>query len=161
MQRRSTTIIWVIAIFMAATAIYRLFRSWRWYWSFFAVSSQESYFLDHLSFWWLILIIIFELMLALKLVASYGLFRIRSWARILAIVVLLFDYASGLAGAIQMCWYTVFPIEPPPIKEGMSVVGFVSLWPTYIIAFMGIISVFFLTRSWIAAQFKKISNPAL
>ena len=158
MQKRATImIIRAIAIVMAATALYKLFRSWGYYWFLFSSSLQGRCPLEHLSILGLILTLTLALVLVLKLVASYGLLRLQSWARSLAIVVLLFDYALGLVGAIWMCWYSFSPLEPPPIKEGMVQVSFVSMWPIYIIAVVGIVSVFFLTRRWLVSQFKEVA----
>jgi len=159
---RTILIIRAMAIITAATALYTLSQSWRYYRFLMrflmAALFQRRAFLEHISSAEWILTLIFALVLVLKLVASYGLFRLHLWARGPAIVVLLFDYALGLIGAIRLRWYAIFSSEPPPIKKGMVVAGYVSLWPTYIIAFVGIVFVFFLTREWLISQLKGAST---
>lgn len=81
----------------------------------------------------------------LKLLASYGLFQLRSWSLNLAVGALSIDLLIRFIGAInfviQVWEYRNKPV--PAISKGAIVI---SLWPSYIIAFLCGISVLILLR---------------
>ena len=88
--------------------------------------------------------ILFDTVVILKLVSAYGLFRIRLWGRIVAIVVLSFDFLVRLAGAINTWTYNIRHPELPPIPENTTLVEVISMWPSYIIGIISLLSVIIL-----------------
>ena len=85
--------------------------------------------------------IFFVLLIVLKIVSAYGLFRFRSWAINLAIVVLLADFITRLLYLIIMFWpywsYWLFPL--------------------YILALISLISAIFLLQKPVRKVFRKVA----
>ena len=108
---------------------------------------------------WATLCVLCELIFIAKLFVAYGLLRVRSWARPIAIVVLTADFVFRASGAITIFLVDAFVpyVPPPPMPEGsFTMVGY--LWPSYIIAIISIASVLVLIQKPIKNLFAK-SKP--
>jgi hypothetical protein len=110
---------------------------------------------------WLFLWIIFEFILILKLIASYGLFRFRSWGRTLAIYILSADFISRLAGFVNV--QTSHWRHPEMIQRYNEWVAShpntqritISFIPGYIIGLLSLISVIILVIKPVKEKFRK------
>ncbi|MFC1453723.1 hypothetical protein ACFLQL_00935 [Verrucomicrobiota bacterium] len=102
------------------------------------------------------LCVLFELVFIAKLIVAYGLLRVRSWARPVAITVLTADFVFRAAGAITIFLFDAFvpPTPLPPIPEGTMFIE-IPLWPSYVIAIISIASVFVLIQKPIKNLFAK------
>lgn len=108
-----------------------------------------------------ILAIVFNVILIAKFVVAYGLFRLRSWARLVSIVVLTADLILRASGAVTMFLLTAFMPQapPPPIPEG-GVTVIIPLWPSYLIAIISISTVLVLLQDPIKRQIAEQSRLA-
>jgi hypothetical protein len=152
-----TKLIRGIGITIGAIAIYALSQSWDWFW--WTITGKMELFPAHRP--WLesaATITLFFLAIS-KLVAAYGLYRVFSWARLLALVVLSFDVLLRLAGLINVM---TFPYRHPEMWERLSkmVENFpkdqiqtYSMWPSHIIGILSIVFVIVLTRKPIKDAF--------
>ncbi len=100
-------LIWGIASVSAGTALYDLLPThWKYWWHMLQLWIQGGNPFRSFPFWVLPASIIFDLILIFKLIASYGLFRLQSWGRTLAICVLSTDFIIRLAGFINVQTYS-------------------------------------------------------
>ena len=158
-KKKSIFVVRVIAIVTAATAFYYLspIQIRGLWWTFTSLLRGHTW--PGFSWWTLFWFISVELLLVLKIVSAYGLFRIRSWARNFSIIVLLADFLTRLYGIINFWSYYFQHPEPHPIPqegEGVGVIiEYISMWPTYIIAFISLILVIILWQKPIRKIFKK------
>jgi hypothetical protein len=88
-----------------------------------------------------------------KLVAAVGLFMSKRWGWFLTVAVLALDLALGLYAAIRMCGFSLNPPPQPPTPVGPHTVVSLSMWPTYIIAFISAICVLVFMRNSIRTVF--------
>ena len=117
-------------------------------------------------FWVLPAGIIFDLILIFKLIASYGMFKLQSWGRILAIYVLSADFLLRLAAFINVLTY---PSRHPEMiqryNEMKSMPGHVSvetgsLIPSYIIGLLSLASVIVLITRPVKERFVRAPAEA-
>jgi len=87
-----------------------------------------------------------------KLVAAVGLFRIRKWAWVLAIVALTLDMLLRIVGAIRHSLESPQDLPELALCSGV-VVEEISLWPSYVIALVSAVSLLVLANSRIRSQF--------
>jgi len=156
---KTKSLIWVIASFTAGTALYILLPShWKHWWHMLQLWIQEGNPFKSFPFWVLPAGIIFDLVLIFKLIASYGMFKLQSWGRTLAIYVLSVDFLLRLAGFINVLTY---PSRHPEMiqryNEMKSMPGHVtitgSLIPSYIIGLLSLISVIILITRPVKERF--------
>ena len=103
-----------------------------------------------------ILVILVQSTLIAKLIVAYGLFRVRSWGRPVALIVLTADFVLRANVAI-MEFPSAALVPPTPssqISEGCVTMAIV-LWPSYFIAIISIVSVLILLQKPIKELFKK------
>jgi hypothetical protein len=82
-------------------------------------------------------------------ISGIGIFRIRRWGWILAIMVCTITFIVKFIGTIYYA-FAVYKSEGnpmPTISEGAQVAGFVSMWPTYIYAVTSALLILLLTQS--------------
>lgn len=147
-ENRTRFLIRLIAVGTTGTALYVLLPTyWKYWWEIigFWVREGISPFARHAS-WLFPAMILFDLILLFKLVTAYGLFRLRSWAITPAICVLSLDFIFRLWGAINTWTYTLRHPEPPPIPTEGVVVKVISMWPSYIIGAISLVSLIILFR---------------
>jgi hypothetical protein len=147
-EKRTRFLIRLIAVGTAGTALYALLPThWKYWWEIIGLWARQgiSPFGRHAS-WLFPTMILFDLILLFKLVTAYGLFRLRSWAIIPAICVLSLDFILRLCGAINMWTYTLRHPELPPIPTEGVVVKVISMWPSYIIGTISLVSLIILFR---------------
>jgi hypothetical protein len=163
---KTKLLIWVIASVTAVTALYILLSShWKYWWYMLQSWIQDGNPFKNFPFWVLPAGIIFELILIFKLIASYGMFKLQSWGRTLAIYVLSADFLLRLAGFINVLTY---PSRHPEMiqryNEMKSMPGHVtitgSLIPSYIIGLLSLISVIILIIRPVKERFRKIAIEA-
>ena len=100
------SLIWVIASVTAGTALYDLLPThWRFWWYMLQSWIQGGNPFKSFPFWVLPAAIILDLVLIFKLIASYGMFRLRVWGRTLAIYVLSADFLLRLVGFVNVLTY--------------------------------------------------------
>ena len=150
------------------TALYDLFPTyWKHWWVTFQLWVQGQDPFGNLSFWVLPATILFDLCLIFKLIASWGMFRLRSWGKTAAIYLLSADFLFRLAGFINVqTYYWRHPERFQPDLELLSEVKSmpshyemitVSYIPSYIIGLLSLLSVFILLNGSVRKAFKKIS----
>jgi hypothetical protein len=155
-MNKTRLLIWVIAFFVAGTALYDLLPTfWRHWWNVLQLWIQGDNPYKSFPFWVLPVEVFFDLIYIFKLIASYGMFRFRSWGRTLAVYVLSADFIIGLIGFINRQTYHWRHPEPPPIPPGYVQVQVISLWPFYIIAIISLLSVIALTKKSVRVGFEK------
>ncbi len=147
--------IWGVASVTAGTALYVLFPThWKYWWHTIQWWIQVGNPFKEFPFWVLPLGIILDLVLILKLIASYGMVRFQSWGRILAIYVLSADFLFGLAGFINMqIYYLRHPELVQRHKEMLE-----SALPEYVIGLLSLISIIILFTRPVKERF---GRPAI
>ena len=165
-NKKSIFVVRVIAIVTAATAIYVLFDPiigkavglGRTFLALFFKDLRGA----RLSWWIWLLCNLFNSLFVFKLISAYGLFKLKFWARNFSIVILSADFLFRLAYIIHFwAYYFCHPkpvITPHVPKEGefyISGVIHISMWPTYIIAFISLISIIILWHKPIRKIFEK------
>jgi hypothetical protein len=153
-MNKTKLLIWVIASVTAGTALYILLPThWKYWWHTIQWWIQEGYPFKKFPFWVLPLGIIFDLILMLKLIASYGMFKLQSWGRTIAIYALSADFLLRLAGFINV--HTYYWRHPEMVQrhkemlesalsQGGVRVTTISVIPGYIIGLLSLISVIIL-----------------
>jgi hypothetical protein len=159
-MNRTRLLIWGIASVTAGTALYVLLPThWKHWWRMLQLWIQGgSPPFKNFPFWVLPAGIIFDLVLIFKLIASYGMFKLQSWGRTLAIYVLSADFLLRLAGFINVVTY---PSRHPEMiqryNEMKSMPGHgtitASLIPSYIIGLLSLISVIILVTRPVKERF--------
>ncbi len=154
-----------IAFVTAGTALYILLPShWKHWWYTIQSWVQEGNLYKNFPFWVLPTVIIFDLVLIFKLIASYGMFKFQSWGRTLGIYVLSADFLLRLAGFINVLTY---PSRHPEMiqryNEMQSMPGRVtiitgSLIPSYIIGLLSLISVVILIIRPVKERFLELQK---
>ena len=94
----------------------------------------------------------------LKIVVAVGLFNVRRWAWISAIVVLTLDFVIRLQSAVRMCIFSLtHPIPPMPMSVSQEnvVVRVVNMGPTYVVSIVGILIVLILFQKPISKLFEE------
>jgi hypothetical protein len=151
MQKNMNMIIRSVASIMVATGLFQLFQyGMPSHWHFFTHLSECVAVVGPL-FTALGSVII--LVPIAKLVAAVGLFMFKRWGWFLAVAVLVLDLAFGLQAAIRICGFSLNPPPQPPIPVGPHTVVSLSMWPTYIIAFISAICVLVFMRKSIRTIF--------
>ena len=161
------SLIWVIASVTAVTALYILLPGhWKYWWHMLQSWIQDGNPFKNVPFWVLPAGIIFELILIFKLIASYGMSKLQSWGRTLAICVLSADFLLRLAGFINVLTY---PSRHPEMIQryskmesmpGHVTIITVSLIPSYIIGLLSLISVIILIAKPVKERFIRAPGEA-
>jgi len=97
-------------------------------------------------------IVVFELVLLAQLISSVGLFRIRRWAWILAVIALSVQVLLMSIGAVRIALLSQAP--PPPIEPG-AVVRTFSMWPSRVRTMLNAIAVLLLFSQRVRSHFLK------
>ena len=139
-MKKQKIILRIIALIIAVTALYHIMQKplqgWLNWWKLLFYWFQYSV-VAH--------VLIFDLILFLKLISAYGIFKIRSWGRMIALPVLAADILFRLYGMINIYTYHLRHPEPSPIPMGQYVkIIPVNLTPSYIISFISLISIIIL-----------------
>ena len=150
------------------TALYVIFPNHWSYWVTLLLNKQLDYnFFADQPVWMSVLSIIFEIILIGKLFTAYGLLKLKRWGKPTALVFLLSDFILRLGGAINV--WTYYDRHPEYIElaeemkalidatkqGGPHVETFtISMWPSYIIAVLSLVSAIILLR----IKFEKINN---
>jgi len=158
------SLIWVIAAVTAGTALYILLPThWKYWWRTLQYWIQGGDPYKNFPFWVLPVSITFDLVLIFKLIASYGMFKLKSWGRVLALYAFSADFLFRLAGFINVLTY---PRRHPEMIQrfnemksvpGWRVVATRSLIPSYIIGLLSLISVIILMTRPVRQAFKSIA----
>ena len=164
---KTKSLIWVIASVTAGTALYILLPGhWKYWWYMLQSWIQDGNPFRNFPFWVLPAGIIFDLVLIFKLIASYGMFKLQSWGRTLALYVLSVDFLLRLAGFINVLTY---PSRHPEMiqryNEMNSMPGHVtiitgSLIPSYIIGLLSLICGILLMTKPVRNTFRRIALEA-
>jgi hypothetical protein len=169
-MNKTKSLIWVIASVTAVTALYILLPSHlEHWWGTLQSWIQEGNPYKNFEFWVLPAVIIFDLVLIFKLIASYGMFKLRSRGRTLAIYVLSADFLLRLAGFINV--HTYYWRHPEMVQrhkemlksalsQGYVRVTTISLIPGYIIGLLSLISVIILIFRPVKERFIRASVEA-
>lgn len=141
-----------IAVISGVIGLYLLFKDFfGYYYSILAILSGK------MPFGTTCLFLIFSVIIALRLVSSYGLYKLTNWGRNFSIGVLSFDFLWRLTGFINMWTYYIRYPEKRAIAEKLleqlkqteangAIVGKVSMIPSYVIAFISLVSVILLLK---------------
>jgi len=167
-MNKTKLLIWVIALVTGGTALYVLLPThWKHWWHMLQLWVREEGAVNNFPFWVLTAGIILDLLLILKLVAAYGLFRLQAWGRALALYVLSAEFLFRLAGFINVLTYDWrYPemIRRHNEMKSMTLLGegtiTVSLIPSYIIGLLSLISVIILMIRPIKERFRTIAGEA-
>ncbi|KAA3639036.1 MAG: hypothetical protein DWP95_11355 [Proteobacteria bacterium] len=158
-NNKSIFIVQFIAIITLATALYSLPGVIKLIWWELSSSSLSHSWSD--IYWqnllWTVWI---ALLLVLKMVVAYGLFRIRVWAWCFALCVLTVDFLIRLSGIITI-WLHRQPGPPPAFNAGEGgavVIGSLSHWPMYLWAAYSLILIIILLQKPIRSVFKTNSS---
>ena len=138
MQLNKNTIVKTVAVLTAATGLFRIVSGWRAYLALPAMLSEICAMLGPLL---TTLGLLMMLIPMVKLVASFGLFLLKPWGWFLAIALLTIDFAVGLQAGIRMHYLSgdnFFILVP---RQPNAVTNTISLWPTYVISLLSIMSV--------------------
>ena len=154
----SHSIIRLIALSIAGIGCYIIFQDGRSYW-FFLCDLFGGRNLDVSRL--IIADCFFALLLVLlRIISGYGLFLFRNWARTISLFVLWIDFLFRLYSPIRYCCLFLFGNQDliiPPSGDNVTVIE-ISMWPSYVIAIINIISVYFLTREWIVKEFIRVQS---
>lgn len=159
-------IVRLLGLLSLATALYDVRPIWqlpvdlwfhlRWYVQFW------HYLQEHFARIWTsgiftgTMCVLFELVLIAKLFVAYGLLRVYSWARPLAITVLTADFVFRASGALTLFLFDAFlPATPETSIPDGSVTFEIPIWPSYVIAIISIASVLLLIQKPIKNLFSK------
>jgi hypothetical protein len=160
-MNKTRLLIWMIASVAAGTVFYDLLPDWRHWWYVLQIWIQGENPYKSFPFWVLPGTIFLNLVLVFKLIASYGLFRFRSWGRTLAIYILSTDFISRLAGFVNV--QTSHWRHPELIQRYNEWVAShpntqsitISFIPGYIIGLLSLISVIILMVKPVKEKFRK------
>jgi hypothetical protein len=157
---KTKSLISIIASIAAVTALYIMLPShWKHWWHMLQLWIQGDSPFGGFPFWVLPAGIICDLILIFKLIASYGMFKLQPWGRILAIYVLSADFLLRLAGFINVLTYPSWhPEMIQRYNEMKSMPGHVSvetgsLIPSYIIGLLSLVSVIVLITRPVKERF--------
>ena len=131
---------------------YGLFEIYSTRYSYYMVIKYHS-FLEVSVFIGVLTILYQFLFLPAYILGGYYLIQMKKWARSLLITVFTIGFFLGLCGAtISMYSNTTFkrPIPIPP-NTHMEVI---LLWSSYVIAFLQLLCIYYLTRPKVKEQFK-------
>lgn len=150
----TTNIIKVIALIIAASALYPIIGSWDSIWWGLAATlqGQDDFSSLNKSLWFGPTTIILYVIILFKLIAAHGLFRLKSWGRTLTIGVLFCDFLIKLLGAVNIWTYYWRHPEALEMIESLQAssqdvhVQTVSMWPSYISGVFSLICIVFLLR---------------
>jgi len=152
-----------IASVTAGTALYILLPShWKHWWDMLQSWIQEGNPYKNFEFWVLPAVIIFDLILISKLIASYGMFKLQSWGRTLAIYVLSADFLISLAGFLnRVTYYWRHPemiqrhkeMLESALSKGAVQEKIISAIPGYIIGLLSLICVIILITRPVKEKF--------
>ena len=167
-EKQKTIIVKCIGLLTLVTGLYAIRPVWQPHTHVWLHLSSNAFFWFHLpelfhrsGVYVGILVILFEIVLIAKFAVAYGLFRVRPWARSIAIAVLTADFVFRAAGAVTMLLITAFisPMPPPSATED-SVTMVVPMWPSYVIAIISIASVLVLIQKPLREHFKPARESA-
>ncbi|MCX7544723.1 hypothetical protein [Marinicella gelatinilytica] len=148
-NNKSVLVVRIIAIVTAAIALYSLAGLLKVIWleSSYTPQSDSMSKIFVLNLVWYIW---FALLLVLKIVSAYGLFRIRPWSWKFAIAVFSADFLSRLYGIMSMLG------EAPTLNQSEGgIIGSFNIWPIYIQAIIPLIVVIILLQKPIKKLFSK------
>jgi hypothetical protein len=153
-MEKQKKILRIIALIIVVTVFYHLtqrpLRAWLNWWKLLFYWFQYSV-AAH--------VLIFDLILFLKLIAAYGIFKIKSWGRMIALPVLAVDILFRLYGMINIYSYHLRHPQPSSIPMGQHVeIIPVNLTPSYIISFTSLISIIILMNKRIKTTFINEKN---
>ena len=165
-MNKTRLLIWGVASVTAGTALYVLLPThWKHWWHMLQLWIQEGNPFKNFPFWILPAGIVFDFILIFKLITSYGMFKLQSWGRTLAIYVLSADFLLRLAGFINV--QTYYWRHPEMIQrynemKSMASPGHftitISYIPSYIIGLLSLISVIILIIRSVKKRFRRIAG---
>ncbi len=147
-NNKPVLIVRVVAIFIMAMALYSLPDLLNFIWLEWSYSAHHDVMSD-MYIWNLLWTVWFTLLCILKMITAYGLFQIRPWAWILAMVVFPAEFLSRVYGIFSL------PGEPVSLNqnEGVIVESF-HIWPFYFHALILLFFLFVLVQKPIIKLFK-------
>jgi len=153
-EKHTVMIVRLLGLLSLATVLYEVCPLWQ--------------LRSHIYFWhqlpelfamagafWATLFVLVELVLIAKLVVVYGLLRVYSWVRPVAITVLTADFVFRANGAITMLFDVFVPATPETLIPEGTFTRIIYLWPSYLIAIISIASVLVLIQKPIRNLFAK------
>ena len=154
-EKHIIAVVRLLGLLSLATAFYEVCPLWQLRSHVYLWHQLPEHFAMAGAFWATLCVLV-ELVLIAKLVVAYGLFRVCSWARPVAITVLTADFIFRANGAITMFLFDLFisPMPETPIPEG-TYTRVIYLWPSYVIAIISIASVLVLIQKPIKNLFAK------
>ncbi len=158
MNKDSRFITILVASLTAGTALYILVRGWWEIIYFFSSLVRGDYPFDVMPWWMMAGGIVIYLVTLGKTISAYGVYRLRPWGWGLALLALSIDFLYRLFGAINYFTFSIQHPEPLPIPPGYADIKVVSLWPSYIICLISLLSIVALTRKSVKVAFKKGYN---
>ena len=102
----------------------------------------------------------FVLLLILQIIAAYGLFRLRTWAWLLAVCVISADFLTRLFGITNL-WFNRHPGSSPVldgIEEQAVVIQSFSLWPGYFRVVLSLVFMIVLLQKPIKNVFNRVQE---
>jgi len=103
--------------------------------------------------------LILYLLAIFQLVVCYFLFRFRSWARVVAIILLVLTFFSQLFRVITLQVHSNATHPILPSSEGIKIIPLKNIpeniWPKYIILAVAIIFILVLTRQSVRRSFEQ------
>jgi hypothetical protein len=167
-MNKTKVLIWGVASVTAGTALYVLFPThWRHWWYMLQSWIQGDNPYKSFPFWILPAEIFFDLILLFMLIASYGMFRLQSWGRTLAIYVLSADFLLRLAGFINVqTYYWRHPemvqrhkeILESALSQGAVQMKIISAIPGYIVGLLSLASVIILIVRPVKQEFRRVAT---
>jgi len=153
MQKKETIVIKLLACVIAATGLFVIVISWRGYLHpTLALRGTLDVICPLLPVFSMIVMII----PILTIIVGVGLFTGKRWAWVMAIAVLTLDFLVGLQAAIRMCVFSLNHPAPEILEPASNTIVHIgSIWPTYTISFIAIVSVLILLQKPIKNQFVK------
>lgn len=158
-EKHKVILIRFLGLLSLATVLYEVRPVWQPHFDMWFNVRSSAYFWYHLVMagaFSATLYVLFELVLIAKLVVAYGLLRVCSWARPVAIAVLTADFVFRASGAVTSFLVAAFvpPMPLPPMPKG-AVTIVISMWPSYVIGIISIVSVLVLIKKPIKNLFAK------
>lgn len=162
-EKHTIMIVRLLGLLSLATALYEVGPIWQPHVDVWLNLRSHVYFWHNLQeffamagAFWVTFCVLVELVLIAKLFVAYGLLRVCSWARPVAITVLTADFVFHATGAVTMFLLDSFvpsmPASPIPEETWTMVIY---LWPSYVIAIISIASVLVLIQEPIKNLFTK------
>jgi len=145
-SQMTLSLIRIIAVIAAGTGLYAALPYFGLDIIGYIISSiWHGYGILGLDVWLILAILLNPVIPVAKIIGAYGLFRFRSWAWLTLFVFLTVDFLIRLAGIINLVIQS-YRYQDYEIPEGAVVVGYHSMWPTYIICLLNAAAIFLLFR---------------